>query len=93
VVGRFTCASCGEGYHDTFKLPASDGVCDRCGGTEFKRRSDDNEEAMRARLEAYHALTAPLIDYYAGEGILKSVDGAAAFDAVTGQIAAILDEK
>ena len=93
VVGRFTCGNCGEGYHDTFKLPAQEGKCDRCGGTEFKRRSDDNEEAMRARLVAYHGLTAPLIDYYAGKGILKSVDGSAAFDAVTGQIAAILDEN
>ncbi len=93
VVGRFTCGNCGEGYHDTFKLPAQEGKCDRCGGTEFKRRSDDNEEAMRARLVAYHGLTAPLIDYYAGKAILKSVDGAAAFDAVTGQIAAILDEN
>ena len=93
VVGRFTCGNCGEGYHDTFKLPVKKNICDRCGGTEFKRRSDDNEEAMRAQLEAYHALTSPLIGYYGSKGILKSVDGAAAFDAVTAQIAAILDEN
>lgn len=93
VVGRFTCGTCGEGYHDAFKVPAKNGTCDRCGGTEFKRRSDDNEEAMQARLVAYHAQTAPLIDYYGGKGILRSVDGAAAFDAVTAEIAAILNEN
>ena len=93
VVGRFTCAACGEGYHDTFKQPKKAGVCDRCGGTEFKRRADDNEEAMRTRLAAYHGQTAPLIDYYGKKGILKAVDGAAAFDAVTAQIAAVLDGK
>ena len=93
VVGRSTCGTCGEGYHDTFKVPAKNGTCDRCGGTEFKRRSDDNEEAMQARLVAYHAQTAPLIDYYGGKGILMSVDGAAAFDDVTAEIAAILNEN
>lgn len=93
VVGRFTCGNCGEGYHDTFKVPAKNGICDRCGGTEFKRRSDDNEEAMRARLVAYHAQTAPLIDYYGSKGILVSVDGGAPFDAVTAEIVAILDEN
>ncbi|MEQ8249453.1 MAG: adenylate kinase [Alphaproteobacteria bacterium] len=91
VVGRFTCAVCGEGYHDTFKPTKADGVCDRCGATEFKRRSDDNEQAMRTRLEAYHAQTAPLIDYYRGKSMLRSVDGSADFAAVTAQIAEILD--
>ena len=93
VVGRFTCSACGEGYHDTFKTPSKIGICDRCGGTEFTRRSDDNEGAMQARLVAYHAQTAPLIDYYAAKGILMIVDGAAAFNAVTAEIAAILNEK
>ena len=93
VVGRSTCGTCGEGYHDTFKVPDKNGTCDRCGGTEFKRRSDDNEEAMQARLVAYHAQTAPLINYYGGKGILMSVDGAAAFDDVTAEIAAILNEN
>lgn len=90
VVGRFTCAVCGEGYHDTFKRPKVEGVCDRCGATEFKRRSDDNEEAMRTRLAAYHGQTAPLIDYYGKKGILKAVDGSAEFDRVAAQIAAVL---
>ena len=91
VVGRFTCAACGEGYHDSFKPTKVDVVCDRCGATEFKRRSDDNEQAMRTRLEAYHAQTAPFIDYYRGKSMLRSVDGSADFDAVTAQIADILD--
>ncbi len=77
ISGRFTCASCGEGYHDTHKMPAKEGVCDKCGATEFKRRADDNAETVRARLTAYHADTAPLIGYYTGPGKLKTVDGMA----------------
>ena len=86
ITGRFTCAGCGEGYHDEFKKPAVEGVCDKCGGTEFKRRPDDNEETVRNRLAAYHAQTAPLIDYYGAKGILQSVDGMASIDEVTRQI-------
>ena len=82
VSGRFTCARCGEGYHDRHKLPAKEGVCDSCGSTEFKRRADDNAETVRARLTAYHADTAPLIEYYRGSGKLKIVDGMAEIDEV-----------
>ncbi|MDP4032725.1 MAG: adenylate kinase [Pseudorhodobacter sp.] len=74
VAGRFTCGTCGEGYHDTFKQPASAGVCDKCGGTAFKRRADDNAETVRERLKAYHAQTAPLIAYYDGKGVLQRID-------------------
>ena len=74
VSGRYTCATCGEGYHDTFKQPAQEGVCDKCGGNTFKRRADDNAETVRARLEAYHAQTAPLIAYYEGRGCLETID-------------------
>jgi adenylate kinase len=77
VSGRFTCAACGEGYHDTHKRPVREGVCDVCGATEFKRRADDNAETVRSRLAAYHADTAPLIGYYSGTGKLKTVDGMA----------------
>jgi adenylate kinase len=73
VAGRYTCASCGEGYHDSFKQPARDGVCDKCGGTRMKRRPDDNAETVRTRLAAYHAETAPLVDHYAARGTLTSV--------------------
>ena len=68
IAGRFTCADCGEGYHDVFKTPKVPGVCDRCGSTEFVRRRDDNEEVVRSRLEVYHTQTEPLIDYYARQG-------------------------
>lgn len=82
VAGRYTCAACGEGYHDAFKQPAKAGVCDKCGGTEFKRRADDNAETAGARLTAYHAETAPLISYYEGRGVLEKVDAMADIAAV-----------
>jgi len=90
VSGRYTCANCGEGYHDRYKLPAKEGVCDVCGSTEFKRRADDNAETVRARLKAYHADTAPLIAYYKGSGKLEAVDGMADIDDVTDAIQAAL---
>jgi adenylate kinase len=82
IAGRFTCADCGEGYHDAFKTPKVPGVCNRCGSTQFVRRRDDNEEVVRSRLEAYRAQTEPLIDYYQKQGKLKSVDGMAEIGAV-----------
>ena len=74
IAGRYTCANCGEGYHDTFKQPAHAGTCDKCGGHEFKRRADDKAETVRARLVAYHAQTAPLIAYYDAQGVLDRVN-------------------
>jgi len=73
VAGRYTCAKCGEGYHDDFKQPATPGTCDKCQGTDFNRRADDNAETVRTRLLAYHAQTAPLISYYAARGTLSTV--------------------
>jgi adenylate kinase len=90
ISGRFTCAACGEGYHDSFKRPKVEGVCDVCGGTEFVRRADDRAETVAARLEAYHRQTAPLLPYYRAQGRLVSVDGMAAMDEVTRQIEAAL---
>lgn len=91
VSGRFACAKCGAGYHDTFKKPAVDGVCDVCGSTEFARRKDDNAETVTARLDAYDAQTAPLLPYYRQRGILRTVDGMAPIGEVTASIAAVLD--
>ena len=91
IAGRFTCASCGAGYHDSFQKPAQEGVCDACGGTEFTRRADDNEETVRKRLVAYRAQTEPILPYYADQGILAQIDGMAEIDEVTRQIEAILD--
>jgi adenylate kinase len=82
ISGRFSCAKCGAGYHDTNRRPRKDGVCDACGGTEFVRRKDDNAETVATRLKAYHAQTAPLLPYYQGRGALQSVDGMAAIDDV-----------
>lgn len=90
ITGRYTCAKCGKGYHDTFEKPKVDGVCDQCGSTEFKRRADDNAETVTTRLEQYHQQTAPILPYYASHGVLKGVDGMADIDVVTEQIAAIL---
>jgi adenylate kinase len=90
ITGRFTCARCGAGYHDRFHRPKTDGVCDHCGATEFARRADDNEETVRARLEAYRSQTAPILPYYRGKGALRQVDGMAPIDEVTRQIEAVL---
>ncbi|WP_171129088.1 adenylate kinase [Ruegeria sp. HKCCA5014] len=80
ISGRYTCAMCGEGYHDTFKIPAVEGKCDNCGGTEFKRRADDNAETVAARLVAYHEQTAPLITYYDAQSVLKRTDAMGQID-------------
>jgi adenylate kinase len=91
ISGRFTCASCGAGYHDRFQRPKVEGVCDVCGGHEFTRRADDNRETVAARLQAYHRQTAPILPYYAAQGKLRSVDGMAAIDEVTRQLVAVLE--
>jgi len=90
ITGRFTCARCGAGYHDKFHLPKNDEICDHCGGTEFTRRADDNEETVRARLAAYREQTAPILPYYEAKGALRRVDGMAPIDEVTRQIEAVL---
>ena len=90
ITGRFTCAKCGAGYHDTFKQPKTPGVCDVCGSTEFTRRADDKAETVVPRLKAYHEQTAPLLPYYNGRGILRQVDGMADMDEVTRQIEGVL---
>ena len=93
ITGRFTCASCGEGYHDSFKQPKVEGECDKCHGHEFKRRPDDNEETVRTRMAEYRAKTAPILPIYEARGIVSRVDGMADMDDVTVAIAAILDGR
>jgi len=92
VAGRFTCAACGEGYHDSFKQPAVAGCCDKCGGVAFKRRADDTAETARARLDAYHAQTAPLIAHYRGMGVLRSVDAMDSIDTVASALGSIVED-
>jgi adenylate kinase len=91
ITGRFTCGQCGEGYHDVFKQPKVEGVCDVCGSGEFKRRPDDNEETVRTRMGEYRAKTAPILPLYEARGLVQRVDGMADMGAVSAQIAAILD--
>ncbi len=90
ITGRFSCNTCGAGYHDEFQRPAVDGVCDVCGGTEFVRRADDNEETVRARMEAYKSQTAPILPYYLDKGVLNSIDGMASIEEIAGRIEATL---
>ena len=83
ITGRFTCANCGKGYHDKFEQPRQQGVCDKCGGTEFKRRPDDNERTVRTRMAEYRAKTAPILPLYEARGIISRVNGMADIDDVT----------
>ena len=91
ITGRYTCANCGEGYHDIFKQPKVAGACDKCGSTEFKRRPDDNEETVRTRMAEYRAKTAPILPLYEVRGLVKRVDGMADMNDVSAAISAILD--
>lgn len=93
IAARFTCANCGEGYNDVFKLPKTEGVCDVCGSSDFKRRADDRAETVAKRLEAYHAQTAPLIDYYKSQGKVATVDGEASIDDVSQEIDVLFSDK
>ncbi len=86
ITGRFTCASCGKGYHDTFEQPRIPGTCDKCGSTEFKRRPDDNEETVRTRMGEYRAKTAPILPIYDARGIVSRVNGMAELEHVTAAI-------
>ncbi len=92
IAGRFTCAKCGAGYHDTFKPTAVSGVCDVCGSHEFTRRADDNRETVTARLAAYHRQTAPLLPHYKAQGLLRRVDGMADINEVARQIERMLSQ-
>jgi adenylate kinase len=91
ITGRFTCAKCGTGYHDSFRPTKVPGVCDVCGSTEFKRRPDDNEQTVRTRMEEYRAKTAPILPFYEAKHLVRRVDGMAPIDEVAAQIDDILE--
>lgn len=91
IVGRFTCAKCGTGYHDSFRPTRVPGVCDVCGSTEFKRRPDDNEQTVRTRMAEYRAKTAPILPFYEARGLVRRIDGMGSIDEVAAEIDAILD--
>lgn len=90
ISGRYACASCGAGYHDKFKQPKHDQICDQCGGKEFTRRKDDNAETVKARLIAYREQTAPILPYYKTKGLLQRVDGMGSLDEVSAAISGVL---
>jgi adenylate kinase len=90
ISGRFSCANCGEVYHDSGRPTAQDGVCDRCGGTEFVRRADDNADAVRVRLMAYYRQTAPLIGFYHAKGKLRTVNGLDPIETINREIKTLL---
>ena len=91
VAGRYTCGTCGEGYHDHYKVPAVAGTCDKCGGTDMKRRADDNAATVGQRLAAYHAQTAPLIAYYEEQGNLTRIDAMGEIGAIAEGLSAIVE--
>lgn len=91
ITGRFTCAKCGEGYHDTYKKTKVVEICDVCGSSEFIRRADDNAQTVVSRLQAYHGQTAPLLPFYEQKGLLAVVDGDQDMDVVTASIKRVLD--
>ena len=91
ITGRFTCAKCGTGYHDSLRPTKVQGVCDVCGSTEFKRRPDDNEQTVRTRMEEYRAKTAPILPFYEAKDLVRRVDGMASVEDVGAAIDAILD--
>ncbi|MEO7820928.1 MAG: adenylate kinase [Sphingomicrobium sp.] len=91
ITGRFTCARCGAPYHDRFHPPKVDGTCDACGGHEFRRRPDDNEQTVRTRMAEYRAKTAPILPYYEDKGLVRRVDGMQSVEQVAAAIDAILD--
>jgi adenylate kinase len=92
ITGRFSCASCGAPYHDRHNRPKVEGICDVCGHSEFKRRPDDNEETVRARMAEYRAKTAPILPYYEAKALLRRVDGMADVGAVSAAIEQILSK-
>lgn len=90
ISGRFSCAKCGTVYHDRNNRPRTEGKCDVCGSTEFKRRPDDRAETVQTRLKEYNEQTAPILPYYMKKGVVHQVDGMAEVDQVTGQIERVL---
>ncbi len=92
ISGRYSCANCSAGYHDEYKKPKVDGVCDVCGSTEFKRRADDNPQTVQDRLSVFHAQTKPILEFYKDKNLLQTVDGMQDIDAVTKDLFVLLEK-
>ena len=91
ICGRYSCASCGAVFHDTFNPTSTEGVCDQCGSTEMKRRADDNESTVLQRLGAYHEQTSPLAEWYDAKGIFHRINGDRDIDQITVDILQALE--
>ncbi len=89
--GRRTCSACGAGYHLNFSPPRRDARCDRCG-EKLIQREDDKEETIRKRLQVYADQTAPMIEFYKQQGVLKSMSGRGPLEEILGRISSILDK-
>ncbi|MBM3602324.1 MAG: adenylate kinase [Alphaproteobacteria bacterium] len=90
VTGRFTCGSCGAGYHRVYRPTAVDGVCDQCGGKNFVVRPDDQQEVVEKRLAVYAEQTAALLPFYEQRGLLTKIDGTGTVEAVAERLAHVL---
>jgi adenylate kinase len=89
--GRRACLSCGATYHIAFNPPKKEGICDNCG-KELVLRDDDKPETVQTRLNVYHEQTQPLIEYYANQGVLVTVDGTQSMDQVFDSIVKAVGE-
>lgn len=87
--GRRACPACGATFHIEHVPPKQEGICDRCG-KELVLRDDDKPETVQNRLKVYHDQTQPLIEFYGGKGVLKTVDGTKSMQEVFDSIAAVL---
>ncbi len=90
ILGRYACMTCGEGYHDKFHKPKVYGVCDKCGGTDFYRRLDDNRTTVQNRLVNYRVYTYPTIPYFEQKGLLRCVDGTGTIEATAKKVDSLL---
>jgi adenylate kinase len=92
ISGRRVCKTCGAPYHIVNRKPKVEGVCDNCGG-ELYQRKDDNIDALNTRLDIYNKDTAPILDYYAKEGLLYTFDGTIGAEKLIQEINALLEGK
>ncbi|OGP61688.1 MAG: adenylate kinase [Deltaproteobacteria bacterium RBG_13_61_14] len=92
LAGRRTCPKCQAMYHVIFNPAQNQNVCDKCG-SELYQRDDDQEDTIQARLEVYHRQTAPLIEYYQKQGLVKPVTGMGSIDEIYGRIRQALGDR
>ncbi len=93
TLGRLECAECGASYNRYFSPPAKRGICDHCGSKAFAQRPDDNQRAVRARLDAYEQDTAPLITYFKAQHKLRTVEGEGEIQDIFERICEIVDTE